>query len=205
MNAFPVLVEKVEFPRTKILFLGYAREQTKLIDELINSGCEVWHTTEKISTTQDYDLVISYGYRHILKKNIIERSSVPIINLHISYLPWNRGAHPNFWSFYDGTPSGVTIHLIDDGVDTGPIIYQRLVIIKKDKNTFSKAYKRLICEIEQLFMDNLDEIVSKRFHAIPQGLIGTYHSVADLPKEFSGWDSNIETEVSRLLSGNIFK
>jgi len=79
------------------LFLGYSREQTSLVDDLVNKKCEVWHTDEKIKSTVGYDLVISYGYRHILKKEIIESSKAPIVNLHISYLPWNRGAHPNFW------------------------------------------------------------------------------------------------------------
>lgn len=198
MNTSISLVKPVDSPKLKVLFLGYKKEQTRLVEDLINSKCEVWHTEEKIVTTQGYDLVVSYGYRHILKKDVIESSSAPIINLHISYLPWNRGAHPNFWSFYDSTPSGVTIHLIDEGVDTGAIIYQRMVNFNKDENTFSKTYKRLIIEIEKLFIDNLDEIISMSFTSIKQRRKGTYHRVADLPEEFSGWDSNIQSEVIRL-------
>lgn len=49
------------------------------------------------------------------------------MNLHISYLPWNKGADPNFWSCIDGTPAGVTLHHIDAGVDTGDIIAQALM------------------------------------------------------------------------------
>ena len=198
MNTSISLVKPFDSPKLKVLFLGYKKEQTRLVEDLINSKCEVWHTEEKIVTTQGYDLVVSYGYRHILKKDVIESSSAPIINLHISYLPWNRGAHPNFWSFYDSTPSGVTIHLIDEGVDTGAIIYQRMVNFNKDENTFSKTYKRLIIEIEKLFIDNLDEIISMSFTSIKQRRKGTYHRVADLPEEFSGWDSNIQSEVIRL-------
>lgn len=199
MNTSANLVRVVDFPpRLKILFLGYTREQTTLIDELIEAKCEVWHTEEKIKTTRGYDLVISYGYRHILKKDIIESSPAPIVNLHISYLPWNRGAHPNFWSFYDCTPSGVTIHLINEGIDTGAIIYQRYVNFSKEEITFSQTYKRLIKEIEQLFRDNINEIVSVKFSTIPQRRKGSYHSVADLPKNFKGWDSDIQKEVVRL-------
>ncbi len=201
MNTSTSLVKSVESPRLKILFLGYTKDQTKLIDELVNKRCEVWHTGDKITTTQGYDLVISYGYKHIINRNVIASYSAPIINLHISYLPWNRGVHPNFWSFYDCTPSGVTIHLVDEGVDTGPIIYQRLVNFHEDEDTFSKTYKRLINEIEQLFKENLDEIISMTFTATPQRHKGTYHRYSDLPKEFSGWDSNIQSEVTRL--GNI--
>ena len=200
MNTTAILTEQVSSPKAKILFLGYSREQTSLVDELVSKKCEVWYTDEKIQSTVGYDLVISYGYRHILKKEIIESSKAPIINLHISYLPWNRGAHPNFWSFYECTPSGVSIHLIDEGVDTGAIIYQRYVNFDKEEDTFSKTYKKLIVEIEKLFRDNIDELISKKFIAIPQRRKGSYHSVANLPKEFIGWDALIKEEVVRLDS-----
>ena len=200
MNTTAILIEQVSSPRAKILFLGYSREQTSLVDDLVSKKCEVWHTDEKIQSTVGYDLVISYGYRHILKKEIIESSKAPIVNLHISYLPWNRGAHPNFWSFYECTPSGVSIHLIDEGVDTGAIIYQRYVNFDKEEDTFSKTYKKLIVEIEKLFRVNIDELISKKFIATPQRRKGSYHSVANLPKEFIGWDTVIKEEVVRLDS-----
>ena len=73
-----------------------------------------------------------------------------------------------------------------------------MVNFNKDENTFSKTYKRLIIEIEKLFIDNLDEIISMSFTSIKQRRKGTYHRVADLPEEFSGWDSNIQSEVIRL-------
>lgn len=194
------LIQKLEAPTKQVLFLGYTSDQTKIINDLINANCEVWHTQEKIETTQGFDFVISYGYRHILKKAIIESSDAHIINLHISYLPWNRGAHPNFWSFFDCTPSGVSIHLIDEGVDTGPILYQSYVNFSKDQNTFSQTYQQLISEIEMLFKENLKEIISGTYKALPQRRKGTYHKVADLPSEFSGWDSDIQDEVRQLDS-----
>ena len=192
------LVSQVASPRLKILFLGYAPDQTSLISELAEANCEVWHTDKIIESTEGFELVVSYGYRHILKKDVINSSSAPIINLHISYLPWNRGAHPNFWSFFDSTPSGVSIHLIDEGVDTGPIIYQRYVNFTKNESSFSKTYERLVTEIELLFKENIEEIISLGFTAVPQRRRGTYHRVSDLPIDFAGWDSEIQTEVVRL-------
>lgn len=194
------LVKRLDHATKRVLFLGYTQEQTSLVDELVNANCEVWHTQEKIETTEGLDFVISYGYRHILKKPIIESSKAPIINLHISYLPWNRGAHPNFWSFFDSTPSGVSIHLIDEGVDTGPILFQRYVNFDKDQVTFSQTYKKLILEIESLFKENLRQIIEGDYKPIPQRRKGSYHKVADLPSEFLGWDSNIQDEIRRLDS-----
>ena len=204
MTKYPQLVTRLEQADKRVLFLGYTREQTTLVDELVNSNCEVWHTQEKIQSTEGFDFVISFGYQHILMKSIIESSKAPIINLHISYRPWNRGAHPNFWSFFDCTPSGVSIHLIDEGVDTGPILYQRYVNFVKEQTTFSLTYKQLILEIESLFRENLPSIIAGNYKPMAQRRQGSYHKVADLPSEFSCWDSNIQDEVRRidfLISG----
>ncbi|MDR6394418.1 formyltransferase family protein [Herbaspirillum seropedicae] len=188
----------IQHPRKRVLFLGYTCEQTTLLEDLGKAGCEVWHTQDKIQSTQGYDFVVSYGYRHILKKEIIESSDAPILNLHISYLPWNRGAHPNFWSFFDCTPSGVTIHLIDDGVDTGPILYQRYVNFSKEQKTFAQTYKQLIVDIEDLFREHIEEIIEASYTPRPQRRHGSYHKSAELPEQFAGWDANIDEEVRRL-------
>jgi len=184
-------------PLARVLFLGYDRRQTCVIDELIRKGCEVWHTADNISSTQGYDFAVSFGYRHLIGKAVLA-GPAPIINLHMAYLPWNRGAHPNFWSFYDGTASGVSIHLIDAGVDTGPVLYQRYVNFGSDETTFSLTYKRLVREIEELFVANIDEIIAQRYTPRAQRRNGTYHRAADLPKEFAGWDAEIESEIRRL-------
>ena len=118
--------------------------------------------------------------------------------MHISYLPFNRGAHPNFWSFYDNTLSGVTIHLVDEGVDTGPIIFQRLVSFTKEQNTFKKTYEKLNFEIEDLFLENLEELLNDNWTATRQIGLGTKHDIKDLPSNFSGWNSNIKREINKL-------
>lgn len=182
----------------KILFLGYSQSQTKLIDALVANDCIVDHTEDKIESIKGYDYVISYGYRHILKQNLIDEFDCPIFNLHLSYLPYNRGAHPNFWSFYDNTPSGVTIHLIDGGVDTGPIIKQKYVNFRQSDNTFSKTYSILIENIENIFLEFIPFMLTDTWTAKKQRGIGTHHYVRDLPTNFSGWNSIIDEELARL-------
>ncbi|NKD54763.1 MULTISPECIES: formyltransferase family protein [unclassified Haematospirillum] len=99
--------------------------------------------------------------------------------------------HPNFWSFFDCTPSGVSIHLVDEGIDTGPILYQRYVNFTKEQKTFSQTYRQLIVEIESLFKENIREIIHGTYEATPQRRKGSCHKAADLPPQFRGWDSNI--------------
>lgn len=182
----------------RVLCLGYDESQCSIIQVLVDKGCFVDHCADPIDGSQAYDFIVSFGYRHILKKAIIERLACPILNLHISYLPFNRGAHPNFWAFYDNTPSGVSIHLIDDGVDTGPIVYQKQVQFSASEHTFLHTYKRLVSEIEALFIVNVDDIIHNKWQATPQEGEGTHHFVKDLPADFAGWQSVINTEISRL-------
>jgi methionyl-tRNA formyltransferase len=189
----------------KITFLGYNKNKTRLIDELEQRNCLVQTFERKVdlSDIRDSDLIISFGYGHILKSNFIENCGCPIINLHIAYLPYNKGAHPNFWSFYDDTPSGVSLHLVDEGIDTGPILYQKQVKFDHEK-TFADTYKRLKKEIEDLFMENIKFILKKEWIERMQAEKGTIHYIKDLPKEFRGWDTLIDSEIKRLkkIRGN---
>lgn len=183
----------------RVLFLGYDKTRTVLISELENRGLTVQYSSAPLEPVNlDYDLVISYGYEFILSEDVLRKLGCPVINLHISYLPWNRGAHPNFWAHFDNTPSGVTIHLVDEGIDTGPILYQKFVHFDRDEQTFSDTYSRLHEEIQILFLQNLDEILSLGFVPKPQRGKGSVHRRADLPASLSSWNANIDTEIARL-------
>jgi len=183
----------------KILFLGYNSEQTSLIDKtrFHKKEWSVTQTQKKINlnTAKKFNSIISFGYRHIIDKDIIDNLKYPIINLHISFLPYNKGAHPNFWSFAENTPSGITIHQVDCGIDTGKIIYQKQINFELLKNkqtlTFSKTYKMLINEIENLFLIHIKDIINQKFNSSEQIGKGSYHNKKDLPKLLKNWEQNI--------------
>ena len=183
----------------KITFLGYGKDETTLINELEKRDCIVKRFNQNISSKdfEESDLIISFGYRYILDNKFISQCRCPIVNLHISYLPFNRGAHPNFWSFYDDTPSGVSIHLIDEGIDTGPILFQKKINFVNEK-TFVETHKLLLIEIENLFVKNIELIIQKNWNEKKQVGKGSFHLSKDLPKDFSGWESVIEEEIKRL-------
>ena len=129
-------------------------------------------------------LVITFNYRQILNKNILKKLKRPAINLHVSYLPFNRGCHPNFWSFVENSPKGVTIHEIDKGIDTGSIIHQKKIsfnINKKKHDDFFKTNKILFFEIQKLFLKNINQILNKKYIVKKQKKIGTFHYRNDLP------------------------
>lgn len=88
------------------------------------------------------DLVISGGFRYIVPEQILEVPSLGAVNLHKSYLPYNRGTNPNVWCMIDDTPAGVTIHYMTASVDAGPIIDRREVQ-KRPGDTAKDLYERL--------------------------------------------------------------
>ncbi len=184
----------------KILFLG-GNLSKELVEWLIKQGEEIIYTEKKIDF--DYilqskpEMIISYNYKYIISKEIIEFVKRRAINLHISYLPWNKGAHPNVWSFLEDTPKGVTIHIIDEGIDTGPILVQKEVYMDENTETLRSSYEKLHREIQELFKRNWDDIKNKRLKLTPQDLKGSIHYVKDFKKiEYlisdKGWDIPIK-------------
>ncbi|QHQ35756.1 formyltransferase family protein [Algicella marina] len=180
----------------RIAFLGYGRDETRLIGLLEAAGHDVEHFRERVESLADFDLILSFGYRFILKKPVISTARRPILNLHISYLPYNRGAHPNFWSWIEDTPAGVTIHEIDLGLDTGGIAFQTRLAIEPEDLSFRDTYVILVEGIEQLFEDNLTKILAQDYQIVQQPDGGTYHRASELP-DWVNWDMKISSAVAR--------
>jgi methionyl-tRNA formyltransferase len=161
-------------------------------------------TTGKIDLAflrqHNFDFIVSYNYRHVIKKALMEEFPLKIINLHISYLPYNRGADPNFWSFFDDTPKGVTIHLIDEGLDTGNIIARRLVELSPS-DTLSSSYLKLHHSLSSMFEQKWSEIRLGQHAEAPQERPGTFHFSADKSHFMArlplGWDTPV-AEVEAL-------
>ena len=187
----------------KILFLGYNSKETKIIDKLKdNKKLQIFNTKKKIKLKdlENINQLISFGYKHIISEDIIKKNK-NMVNLHISYLPYNKGAHPNFWSFAENTPSGVTIHKIDKGLDTGKIIFQKLLdfdlINNRKRLTFTNTYSILISEIENLFIKNMKNILNKDYYEFDQIGDGSSHHADELPGILRSWNQNIFSTVKK--------
>ena len=75
------------------------------------------------------DLVVSVGFMRILSKEFITRFKT--INTHPALLPLYPGAHAVRDALADGaTKTGTTVHWVDEGVDTGPVIAQKELEIR---------------------------------------------------------------------------
>ena len=76
------------------------------------------------------DIIVIFSMSQLLKEKIFSIPKYGTINLHPSILPEYRGPNPDFWQYYNMEMNpGVTVHYIDEGEDTGDIIFQERVSI----------------------------------------------------------------------------
>jgi len=163
-----------------------ARDLERLLNLAASAGATVvkasdLRTPEGVQILRDKQarLGISVMFGYILKKEVLDIFPKGCVNLHPAYLPYNRGAHPNVWSIIEGTPSGVTLHQIDTGIDTGPILDQREVYVLPE-DTAKTLYEKLMAEAESLFKDSWAAMKNDKLKPKEQQGKGTTHRVPDL-------------------------
>jgi methionyl-tRNA formyltransferase len=183
-----------------ILYLG--PDDNPLIPYLSTFGDTVTQTTDPLTPTdiEGMDFLISYRYQHLIRQPILDYFGTRAINLHISLLPWNRGADPNLWSWVFDTPKGVSIHVIDAGLDTGPILAQQPVLFSRSE-TLASSYEKLNTEIITLFQQTWPTIRAGKITPTPQPTgVGSLQRIKDKARiqhhlHKLGW----QTPVSQLI------
>jgi methionyl-tRNA formyltransferase len=100
------------------------------------------------------------------------------MNLHTSFLPFNRGSHPNVWPIIDGTPAGVTLHTMDSEIDKGEIIYQEKVVVE-DTDTGKTLYEKLERKSMHVLKVGLEGFYKGDIRPYIPTKEGTYHSHKD--------------------------
>src|SRR6185503_3137322 len=80
-----------------------------------------------------FDAIAVACFSRRLPASLLRLPRLGCLNVHPSLLPAHRGPDPLFWIFHDGDEAGgVTIHLMDEGFDTGPIVLQENVALSDD-------------------------------------------------------------------------
>ena len=87
------------------------------------------------------DLVVLAGYMHLLTSGFLERFTDRIVNVHPSLLPEFPGAHAIDDALAAGVErTGVTVHYVDDGLDTGAVIRQEAVEVEPRESLFERIH-----------------------------------------------------------------
>ena len=189
----------------KVLILSPYSE--KLIPVIKSSGDSYIVSESQIDLDfcifNEIQFIVSYGFRYLISKEICDYFPLKVINLHISYLPFCKGAHPVFWAIAENNIMGVTIHLVDKGLDTGNILFQKEINYLKDSDTFLSAHNIFSLEIENLFNINWKYIRNAENKGSIQNGEGSFHRKKDIEKMKKYLPYSWETSIKEFykLSG----
>jgi methionyl-tRNA formyltransferase len=151
--------------------------------------------------TLEPELIVVVAYGKILPKSILDIPKLGCINLHASILPGYRGAAPINWAIINGEKStGVTTTFMDEGMDTGPVLLTKKVLIADDE-TAEELGKRLSGIGADLLVKTIGLVKEKKIEPVPQDeRVATY---APMLKKGDGrvdWNKGAE-EVKNLVRG----
>ena len=153
--------------------------------------------------SEDVDLVISDRVNFLFPRSFLEKSKT-IINTHPSLLPQHRGSYPIFWTCILRDRAGVSVHIVDEGIDTGPVIYQsglEYSELETFREVHANARREIIKSLEIVVASISKSIIFEKLPTRIQSL-GVAHKKAEtlqlLRQLPSGWDTPI-VEARRLL------
>lgn len=105
------------------------------------------------------DLIVLTAYGQIMPKEILDIPKYKSINIHPSLLPKYRGASPIQNTILNGDKkTGITIYIMDEKMDHGPMLKKREVIIKNPKINFEELSEKLALEGKKLLLEILPKI-----------------------------------------------
>ena len=126
------------------------------------------------------DFIITVYWRHLLSKEVIGAAGQGTVNFHPALLPINRGWYPHVHSILDGSPTGVTLHALEEQADAGPIWAQREVPLGPT-DTAHTIYVRLQREIVNLFKETWPQIAAGKVRPVPQDESrAVYHKINEV-------------------------
>jgi methionyl-tRNA formyltransferase len=116
----------------------------------------------------------------VIQPEVFVLAPLGAINIHTGITPEYRSADPVFWALYNGEPDkvGVTIHFVDRGIDTGPILGQAVVpVYAEDSLPLIKA--RCVQRGAELYLEALGDIEAQNAHIVQRPAIRgrAYYSI----------------------------
>ncbi len=149
--------------------------KTEIIDSKCFKGSKSEYDNKIITILERYGvtpkngLICLAGFMRIISPEFVQKYKNRIINIHPALLPSFPGLHAQKQAIdYGSKYSGCTVHFVDSGVDTGPIILQAVVRIKKEdtEETLSKRILRkehkIYPEAIRLFAENKIKIIGRK-------------------------------------------
>lgn len=161
----------------EVLFVvGRANIYDRTLESIANKSCVPFFRPEK-ANGEDFlnivasfapDINVSMSYDQILRRNLIENAPLGFINCHAGALPFYRGRNVLNWSLINGEKQfGITVHYIDEGIDTGDILKQEFVDILAEDD-YGSVLRKAELHCPRVLEETLREITAGTAKRIPQ-------------------------------------
>ena len=111
------------------------------------------------------------GYLRLLSPAFVRRYPQRIVNVHPSLLPAFPGLHAQRQAWEHGVKaSGCTVHLVDEGLDSGPIVVQRTVPVE-DGDTHERLAARILAEEHRAYPEAMRRLLGERWRVVGRRLL----------------------------------
>ncbi len=168
----------------KILLLGSNKLTWNILAELHGEKVVLLGNnpvTEEFIKEHKVGLIIAAKYGKLVPKEIVNK--VRCLNIHCAPIERYRGFNSSFWAIWNGDLHfGVTIHEMDEGPDSGPVILKSNFLINNTTDTNFEIYQRANRVAYELFKDNLFQLVSGDYSRHPQRELAPFYSKSNLPE-----------------------
>lgn len=140
----------------------------RLIDLAKNNAIPFFNEIDKILTLPKFEILISVQYHEILQQSHINRTKKLAVNLHMAPLPEYRGCNQFSFAIIEGAKEfGATLHVLDCGIDSGDILFERRFPVQENE-TVQTLHQKTTKESIRLFEESIAKIILGDFTRIPQ-------------------------------------
>ncbi len=149
------------------------------------------------------DLLCLANFPTLLPAEVFEVPRLGTVNLHLSRLPRHRGPNPWLWMFHDGDPhAGFTVHQVDAGEDTGPVLGVREHEVPRGI-TASELADGVLPQAADLLVEVVDGLAAGALEPRPQTSAEGLRRARFVPpgEALIDWDSWSAERVSAFLRG----
>lgn len=153
------------------------------------------NSNSSILKISDYncDLLVSMSFNQIFKRNTLNITPQGVINCHAGKLPFYRGRNILNWALInDEKEFGITVHYVDEGIDTGDIILQRTYPITNE-DTYATLLEIAYDECANILYDTLVLFIENKVKRVPQKYIhslGMYCGRRTIGDEIIDWNQS---------------
>lgn len=125
--------------------------------------------TAELAALPRFDLGVLAWWPKLISPELTALAARGFINTHPSLLPYNRGKHYNFWALIEQAPFGVSLHYVDQGIDSGDVVVQQPIPYDWE-DTGETLYVKAELAMVELFKSAYPSLRSGTPQRVPQDL-----------------------------------